>query len=255
MEEALQTEESVRKEYDEICEAFEHLAQERSVTPPPALKDRLMDALAEQDAIHETAPLRSNQPKAEAKKTRQKPKQSFIARLDWKLVAAASVVLLLGSLSMNYIYYQRLVSAEQEAAILRNNGMLLSDENGILKTQIELSKEQYAFLENKNLRAVTLAGTTGFPDREALVFWDRQKGDVYVVSNALPPLEENQQYQLWALDNGVPVDAGILPEDLKDGGAYKLKNISSSQAFAITIEKTGGSPTPTLDKMVVFGNL
>ena len=116
-------------------------------------------------------------------------------------------------------------------------------------------QQQYAFLSDKNLKAASLVGTEAYPELEALIFWDDARGDFYLVTNELPALGEDEQYQLWALDNGVPKDAGLVPSDFKDGGAYKLSNISSAQAFAITIEKKGGAKSPTLEKMVVFGTI
>ena len=54
--------------------------------------------------------------------------------------------------------------------------------------------------------------------------------------------------------DGKPVDAGVF--DLNAGpGMFKMKNIPRAQAFAITLEKKGGSPTPSLDKLYVLGKV
>jgi anti-sigma-K factor RskA len=34
-----------------------------------------------------------------------------------------------------------------------------------------------------------------------------------------------------------------------------MKDIASAQAFAMTVENIGGSPTPTLSTMTVVGNI
>lgn len=133
--------------------------------------------------------------------------------------------------------------------------MLLTDENGSIRSNFEQMRQQYAFLGNKNVEAIDLACTPEYKESEAMVFWDKENGDIYVIANALKALGPDEQYQLWAMDNGVPKSAGLLPNEFMDGTAYKLGNISSSQAFAITIEKKGGAISPTLDKMVVFGKI
>lgn len=257
VEEALRIDSQVRKEYEEVCEALDHLAVEQSVEPPSFMKGKLMEQI---DAIENSATKQENIQEETPviplkKKSKHEVPEREIGSNKWQWLAAASVVLFMASAGLNYNFYQRMNSAEEEAAVLRNNNMLLSDENGIIKTNYDVMQQQYAFLGNKNLKAASLVGTEAYPELEALIFWDDTRGDLYLVVNELPALGEDEQYQLWALDNGVPKDAGLVPSDFKDGGAYKLSNISSSQAFAITIEKKGGAKSPTLEKMVVFGTI
>jgi anti-sigma-K factor RskA len=61
------------------------------------------------------------------------------------------------------------------------------------------------------------------------------------------------QYQLWAIADGKPVDAGMYTEE-KDS-KIALANITNAQAFAITLEKKGGSPVPTMENMYVMGEI
>jgi anti-sigma-K factor RskA len=61
------------------------------------------------------------------------------------------------------------------------------------------------------------------------------------------------QYQLWAIVDGKPVSAGIYSED-KDSQIV-LSKIENPQAFAITLEKQGGSIVPTMENMFVIGNI
>ncbi|MBN9338222.1 MAG: anti-sigma factor, partial [Chryseobacterium sp.] len=64
---------------------------------------------------------------------------------------------------------------------------------------------------------------------------------------------EGMEYQLWAISDGKPVSAGMYSED-KDSKIV-LSNIPNAQAFAITLEKRGGSPVPTMENMFVIGNI
>ena len=59
-----------------------------------------------------------------------------------------------------------------------------------------------------------------------------------------------KQYQLWAIVDGKPVDAGVINNCI---GLCKMKKIDHAEAFAITLEKEGGSPTPTLNRNVCNG--
>jgi len=79
---------------------------------------------------------------------------------------------------------------------------------------------------------------------------------VYLDVQQLPSLPAGKQYQLWALDKGKPVDAGVLAANTAAGDSIQqMKNIASAQAFAMTVEPTGGSAGPTLATMTVIGNM
>jgi len=74
----------------------------------------------------------------------------------------------------------------------------------------------------------------------------------HLLANKLPQAPSGKQYQLWALVDGKPVDAGMIGDC---NGLCRLKNIPRAQAFAITLEREGGSPTPTMDQMYVLGKV
>jgi anti-sigma-K factor RskA len=68
--------------------------------------------------------------------------------------------------------------------------------------------------------------------------------------------DANSQYQLWGFVDGKPVDLGVFDVDAKHEANQKIGDLSKKYAgFAITIEKKGGSLSPTLDKLVVKGNV
>ena len=68
----------------------------------------------------------------------------------------------------------------------------------------------------------------------------------------MPP--KGMQYQLWVIKGDKPVDMGMIPNDMvEEGGMMKMnKTTQDGQAFAISLEKEGGNPTPTT-VMVVGG--
>ena len=74
-------------------------------------------------------------------------------------------------------------------------------------------------------------------------------------SMKMPKNDEEHQYQLWALVDGKPVDLGVF--DAEDGviGLKDMKSIGTLQTFAVTLEPRGGSINPTLEKLMVIGNI
>ncbi len=83
------------------------------------------------------------------------------------------------------------------------------------------------------------------------IFWMKNTGDVYVDPTNLPQAPDGKQYQLWAIVDGKPVDAGMISTEKGFYHIQKMKSFGKAQAFAITMEKKGGSPTPTMDQMIV----
>jgi anti-sigma-K factor RskA len=142
----------------------------------------------------------------------------------YKYLAAASVILLL--LSGAYIYY--------------------------LRQNYDRVAANYALVSNPSVIKVALAGVAGKENSSATLYWDSNNKNVYVDAAHLPKAPQGRQYQLWALVDGKPVDAGVLEDCM---GICQLKTIQKAQAFAITLEKTGGSPTPDLTQLYVMGNV
>lgn len=92
----------------------------------------------------------------------------------------------------------------------------------------------------------SLAGNS--PQARAIAVWspDRQEG-VLVVSK-LPPLQTDQDYQLWVIDPQypIPVDGGVFTVDPATGEArvsFKPnKAVAVAQTFAVSLERKGGVP-------------
>jgi len=95
------------------------------------------------------------------------------------------------------------------------------------------------------------------PDRPknllAQVFWDTRTKVVYATNISLPKAPEGKQYQVWAIVNGKPVSAGLLDE--KKGVVEPMRIFDQAEAFAITLEKEGGVPSPTFTEMYVMGRV
>jgi anti-sigma-K factor RskA len=62
----------------------------------------------------------------------------------------------------------------------------------------------------------------------------------------LPDPPTDKQYQLWALLDGKPVDAGTFNVNSDSIQLQEVRNIANAQAFAITLEHKGGVRSPTL---------
>ena len=116
----------------------------------------------------------------------------------------------------------------------------------------EQSSRALNTLQDANTRVIQLAGLPPAPDAKAVVYWNPETQEVYFNPGTLPPAPEGKEYQLWAIANNTPVDAGLF--HVTGGGAHPMKHIGAASAFAVTLEPAGGSPTPT-GEMYVLGKL
>lgn len=113
-------------------------------------------------------------------------------------------------------------------------------------------KAAYALLSDPEVIKVTLQGVDGKESSRATLYWNPKTRDVYLQPNLLPKAPADKQYQVWALVDGKPIDAGLLQSE---NGLSHMKPIEKAQAFAITLEKAGGSPTPTMNQLYVMGKV
>ncbi len=167
-----------------------------------------------------------------------------------KLLAAASVLLLIGSTLLNFYYYnQYKTSAAKLTELIAQNEQMASNST-IMQTKLQQYESSFSMIKDSNMAIVAMKGSPAAPQSLTTVYWNKQTKDVYLLINALPEPAAGKQYQLWAIVDGKPVDAGLLDGATADA-LVKMKNIPSAQAFAITLENKGGSKTPTMPIYVV----
>lgn len=142
--------------------------------------------------------------------------------------------------------------ANQLASVEQRIEANYKDSLSNLGQSLEENKAYQALILDESTKEVLLAGTDVSPESQVRVFWSAEKQEYMLVSDRLPTPISGKQYQLWAIADGVPVDLGVLDKakNIKSPAQINLENV---QAFAITLEKDGGSPTPTMDQMYVVG--
>jgi hypothetical protein len=162
-------------------------------------------------------------------------------RTNW-LVIAAGLLLLLVSAGIGYHFYQKNQQLQSEITALRTQ---TQRQEGLVRQ----------ILNDPNYQSLALKGNEKLPLKmpkaEIRVFWNAQTMQVYVSVAQLPELEVDQQYQLWALKNDQPIDAGVF-QVRAAGVVQSLKTITAADKWAVTVEPKGGSPQPHLDKLCLL---
>ena len=102
----------------------------------------------------------------------------------------------------------------------------------------------------RRIKIATLkAQIAAYKRATAVVVWDKEQKNGVLQLEKLPPPGQGKDYQLWVIDpkNPQPVSAGILsvPTDgLIRTSFHPAAPIESADAFAISVEKKGGSAKP-----------
>jgi anti-sigma-K factor RskA len=159
---------------------------------------------------------------------------------------AASWILLALSIAGNIWFFKNWKNSEEKLVALETQNQVLAQEGKALKASYQ---EEVAILQNPDFKVITLAGQPVFPTAKALIYFDKNKKEVYLSAMNLPKAPTGKQYQLWAIIDGKPVDAGLIEET---SNVLKMKSLTNAVAFAISLEATGGSTTEAGPKGAVY---
>nr|WP_236059542.1 anti-sigma factor [Chitinophaga rhizophila] len=216
--------------------------------PAPAfIRQNLLQTIADEETARE------NGTYVETSEFPEETKQTVYVNSAWRWAAAAAILLLLGSVAMNYIFFGQINDYKGRYEALLSAQNTLASESNLYRARMEQMEHTINIFKDPSMKAVRMPGTKPFPTALATVYWNQQSKEVFLMANNLPAPAANKQYQLWAIVDGKPVDMGVLETTNTTELLHKMKSIENAEMFAITLEKKGGSPAPTLDQMYVAG--
>ena len=145
-------------------------------------------------------------------------------------------------------------SSVKMSEIKESNQQLAADME-MLKKDSEYAGALANLYRDPHFKVVKMAGLEKSPESAVAAFWNEQTNEVLLDVQKLPTPPAGKQYQLWSIVDDKPVDIGMIDNSFS-GKVLKMKNTKTgSVAFAITLEKAGGSPTPTMEEMYVMGKV
>ncbi|MDN3686204.1 anti-sigma factor [Cyclobacterium jeungdonense] len=243
---------SLAKKYPEIQQEIEDIEAAMFAfdtasgsEPSNAVKNKIFASL---DAERET--------ETSPKELEEKEVRLYPAANPWKpfaVAASLTAVLAIGAAAyFGYRYYE----AEERVLLALEQNATLAD--NLQRTQVRLDQldADTKQLLSGNFDRVPMKGE-GLPmqeDARVDVFWDRESSEVFLSVNQLAELDENSDYQLWAIGEDGPVGIGLV-NPAEKLNLQAMQAAGEVQAFAITIEPKGGSESPTLEKLVVLGEV
>ncbi|MFX1707788.1 anti-sigma factor [Chitinophaga sp. CC14] len=268
----------VKAAVDSLQHDKERFVQLYAIAPPHGIKERLVEIIRQENTQEGNdllpdelrapipTPLNGKQKKQTQQPARETPvKQLPVAKKSndriWKYLTAAIVVLLLGSVFMNFFFFRK--STDYKS---RYQSLIAT------KEKLEADKEQQALtslketpgnvvtdvdpLNNPDFKWTKIPGGGKYAGNLVSVGWNAKTQAVYLQAQLMPVPPAGKQFQLWAIVNKKLVDAGVF---LTGADASQLlqqmKAVVVAQGFAITLEKKGGSPDPSMDQVCMSAKL
>lgn len=230
----------VRRELHAIGLAMEKYADAHAKKPSDKVLGNILQAIGEQPKNTEVA------------EPEPVTKVATMRAMRFRALAIAATMLLFLSVIANLYYYNRVQKVSDELALLQSQNLELAQSQKAIQTNYDLLASEMAVLQDPASVSITLKGLPNHPDASAVICWNKSSGKVYMVNTNLPQPEPGKQYQLWALIDGKPVDAGVFNTTV---GLQTMKSFGTANAFAVTLEPAGGSAVPTLDQMYVMAGV
>lgn len=221
----------VRRELDAIELALENYGMAHAKKPGDHVLKGILSAVEQKAPVEET-----------------KVKRLF----PYKTLSVAASILLLISLGLNVLYFNKAKNASAELSEIQAQNLQLAQQRDATQVGYDKIAAEMAILQDPNAVTITLKGLPDHALASAVVCWNKSNGQVHLMNTNLPEPPSDKQYQLWALIDGQPVSAGVFSSDK---GLQVMKTFETVNAFAVTLEPLGGKESPTLDQMYVFAGV
>ena len=227
----------IRAEIEDVEAALQNYTQAQAVAPNPELKDLILKR------IHGDLPQNqlssSNQyietPKLPVEKDNTSGRRTAI----W-IWAATVAIAGIAFLFQNMNHKKQLTECSVENAKLIENQKLV----------VELTRK-LDILRDADTKEIEMKGSKISPLSKVLVYWNaKEKATLLSIQN-LPAPPKGKQYQLWAIVNKKPVDAGVFVYDIT--AVQPMKAFEKAEAFAVSLEPLGGSVSPTVNDIYTSG--
>jgi anti-sigma-K factor RskA len=180
-----------------------------------------------------------------------KPVTSWSQYAGW----AAAVLFLLG---FAYQYVQ-LTQTKQAIEVVGNQKDKLKSDYALLDKENKVTQKSLSIVRDIKNTGVTLGGQAVAPQSFAKVYWNKDTKVTYIDAAGLPKPPKGKVYQVWALQLSpvlTPTSIGLLSDfEGNSQKIFEVENTGYAEAFGITLEPEGGSPSPTMNQLYTLGKV
>lgn len=239
-----------------IENAMQHFVEEHAIAPPAHLQNQIWEAIeaAQSNTATSNAPTAPQGTAEVYTFSGQAPRQLN----PWRWLWAAAVIVLTGSMLFNFYLMNERNALRNEQVAMRQEMDTLKRQHEALAASLQQYSHEKEMMADPSMQAVVMHTMQKEHPMVATVYWSPGKGEGYVSIQKLPMPPAGMQYQLWVMKDNKPVDMGMISNEVvAKGGMEKVQKVmtGTAQAFAISLEKAGGSPTPTMERVYVMGKI
>lgn len=229
-------------ELESIEKSIWNYSQTKAIVPDASTRGRFLSAIDSEEEVPKVIHIHKNK-----------------QRINYyKYALAACIALLLVSLVVIFNLNKQLDDRDQKILALETSNQKFANQVNFQKQQIAENRRSLEVYRNpQQYQLVALKGTNNTPEASMKVAFNVVNKEVLIDLSSLnlPVLDDQHQYQLWAIVEDKPVDLGVFDNSPFGEGLLTMKSVTNAKAFAVTQEKKGGSPVPTLSAMVVIGSI
>jgi hypothetical protein len=235
--------------------ALEETAMMNAIEPPRHIKSKVFSEIEIESEQQATA-LQStiSSPTAE-----RKPAIDFPRKLKiHQYITAASLLLFIISSILAIYYSRRSSEAEQQYQLCLASEKEIQTTLAVLQSERDDLRNDLHLVTNEDMVQVKLPAATvpasPAPESMVTVFWNKRTKALFLVPNKMPKPAANKQYQLWALVDGKPRDAGVFDMNTNEL-VITMKRTETADAFAVSLEEKGAAHTTPSGEIYVMGKI
>ncbi|MCA9730217.1 MAG: anti-sigma factor [Candidatus Eisenbacteria bacterium] len=227
----------------ELAEGGALLASTAPAIPPPAaIKERMLAQVRSEQHAADPRPA----PAIRAEQPAVIYRMPVWARIGMTALAAASLLLAFDAFRIR----QRNAQLDQQLFFVRAQ---LTQ----MESQLQEEAKWAQVVSSTEARFALLSATPdGHPEQAAWAMFDPEsQRAVVLVNEAAAPA--GKDYELWAIADGAPRSLGLIHPDASGRALLHLEDLGKVDAFAVSLEPTGGSPDPRAPSgpVVLVGNV
>jgi anti-sigma-K factor RskA len=193
----------IQEEMSAIEISFEKMLFQSAIAPAAHLRAAILAAIANEPQI----PAENEQ--KEAKIVQMQPSSGN----PWKFVAAASIILTIGTTALWFTSYNQSNQLAGQLAEMEQKQNQNEQTMTAMKVEQERMSAIQSVVSDGSMKKIVMAGTQKDPGSSVSVMWSDNGKKAVMVAAAITPPPTDMQYQLWAIADGKPVSLGVFDYD------------------------------------------